>query len=244
MNNQFEFLDALISSLEYYPIFSNDAPFKKMFLITEGSTPHFRTGFYPDEKSNKKAMLTNCIREIDIYFDHNEANKNNSYSAIMLRMHRLGLLLNGTNITKIKGLLIKLENENLSEFSIKGHCALIEILVAEDSLKYITTRFNLLKIDIYNINNAIEEAFIEIDISRPTETVMFLEKLGIFDFLKKEISTISNNQLGQIFGQITNIKPETFSRALDRLRVSDPTAKTEKKIQKIFKKLNIPIKEK
>ena len=241
MHDPFEYLDALIRKLDSNNSFSNDEELRYRYLTTDLGLYHYKSGSYPAEDYNVRTIEKNCIREIDEYFDQNEAN-NNSFAALLLRMHKIDTLFDQHNIVKKRDALLKLKDENDSEFSMDGYLVLLSIEAGENVQKHIRIRFNLLNINIYDLKNAVDEAFIEIDIKKPTETVVFLDKLGIFSFLRRELSTISNNQLGKIFGQITNIKPETFSRALDRLSEGNTPATTEKKIARIFKKLNLHIK--
>jgi hypothetical protein len=241
MHDPFEYLDALIRELDSNNSFSNEEELRYRYLTTDLGLYHYKSGSYPVEDYNVRSIEKNCIREIDEYFDQNEAN-NNSYAALLLRMHKIDSLFDQHNIVKKRDALLKLKDENDSEFSMDAHFVLLWIEAGENVQKHINIRFNLLNINIYDLKNAIDEAFIDIDIKEPREIVLLLERLGIFDFLRKELSGISNNQLGVIFGKVSKTKPGSISKAIGRLSDKTANTKAEEKIDELVKKLKLPIK--
>jgi hypothetical protein len=240
MRNPFEYLDEIIGLLaeDDFP-FVDDSRFDLHYFVYDENP--FEEIYLGDLHPGSEIEIE-CVREINEYFDRKDAENNSPYGAILNRMHQINVKFDTYNLIKKKEALIKFYYENQNQFSKSGYDIIKTIEAAENALKHIDIRFNLLNINIYDLKNAVDEAYIEIDIEKATETVLFLERLGIFDFLRKELSGISNNQLGVIFGKVTKTKPGSISKAIGRL--SDKTANTnaEEKIDKLIKKLKLPIK--
>jgi hypothetical protein len=243
MHNPFEYLDEITGLLgNNYP-FIDDSRFKEHFIAYGEKDNPFDEIYLGDIQLCSEIEIES-IKEINEYFDQKEAENNISYGAILNRMHKINVKFDKLNLTKEKEALIKFYYENQNQFSTSGYSIIKNIEAAENSVKQINARFNLLKIDINNLKNAVEEAFIEIEITNDKAKVLLLEHLGVLDFIRTKYIGITNHRLGEIFGPIIDKKPKSFAKILDRLHKVVLPGKDKKKSEQTFNELKLVVRKK
>jgi len=76
----------------------------------------------------------------------------------------------------------------------------------------------ILEYDLFENETEKESELLEIELERTQPKVLFLEKLGVLDFILKSQNNISENRMAELLSPIIGQSPKGIRKALERIR--------------------------
>jgi hypothetical protein len=87
--------------------------------------------------------------------------------------------------------------------------------------------------------NSPEEELNDFELKEDQEKILFLDNIGVIEFLRKKYSITSNGHMGEILKPITGVKPATIARTLSRIHNKELPEKSMKNVNSLKDKLKI-----
>lgn len=86
-----------------------------------------------------------------------------------------------------------------------------------------------------------KEKLNDYELNEDQEKILFLEKIGVVDFLRTKYKLSSNGRIGEILKPVTNVKSDTTAKTLGRIYKNALSDKTNTVIFNLINKLKLKI---
>lgn len=97
----------------------------------------------------------------------------------------------------------------------------------------------ILEYDLFENQTEKEIEFMEIELERTQPKIIFLEKLGVLDFIRKTQNNISENKMAELLKPIIGQSPNGIRKALERIRNGSLNQNATQRVVNTFNALNI-----
>jgi hypothetical protein len=116
-----------------------------------------------------------------------------------------------------------------------------EFLEGQPDIKRIKSVFEQVEFQYNKRNNpaANEHVLLDFEFTEGQQKIIFLEKIGVIDFLRKEFGNPSNSKLGEILKPVTGLKPDTIRKYLERIGNNETSEGAESAVLSIISQLKL-----
>ncbi len=91
-----------------------------------------------------------------------------------------------------------------------------------------------------NADNS-KEPLLELELTEHQQKIIYLEKIGVLDFLRKKYSITSNSELANVLHPFIEIKADTIRKTLERIVKNEIKESTEGPVMNTINKLKLNI---
>lgn len=86
-----------------------------------------------------------------------------------------------------------------------------------------------------------KEVLNEFEFKEAKQKILFLERIGVIDFIRKEFSNPSNGKIGEILKPVTGIAPDTIRKYLENIQTGNIKSETENSVMNLINELKLKI---